>query len=204
MAIEFKKTKHAGRVPEIWRGECKVMPGGFSVKNVLSVGDVVRRGTLLAIDYNDLKAAIVKSALVVKGGTNKSPRISKNSYIAVNDVLTKNGDGAAVVTVTAIDKSNSEYDVLTLSASYTGLTEGDVLVESEQPAKEGEKAVAKYTPNAFVASDLQVTNLGIPTIDAAYEGFLLYPSISSPVIPEWLEEGGFVLKANHNVVIYRQ
>ena len=178
------------------------MPGGFSVKNTLSVGDVVRRGTLLAIDYNDLKAAIVKSALVVKGGTNKNPRVSKNSYIAVNDVLTKNGDGSSVVTVTAIDKTNTEYDVLTLSESYTGLTEGDVLVESEQ-ASEG-KAVAKYTPNAFVASDLKVTNLGIPTIDAAYEGFLLYPSISSPIIPEWLEEGGFVLKANHNVVIYRQ
>lgn len=202
MAIEFKKTKHAGRVPEIWRGECKVMPGGFSVKNMLSVGDVVRRGTLLAIDYDDLKAAIVKSALVVKGGTNKNPRISKNSYIANGDVLTKNGDGSAVVTVTAIDKSNTEYDVLTLSASYTGLTEGDVLVESEQ-ATEG-KAVAKYTPNAFVASDLVVTNLGIPTIDAAYEGFLLYPSISSPVIAEWLADGGFVLKANHNIVIYRQ
>ena len=29
MAIEFKQTHYAGHTPEFWRGEAKILPGGF-------------------------------------------------------------------------------------------------------------------------------------------------------------------------------
>lgn len=200
MAIEFKKTVFDGHTPEIWRGECKMLPGGFKPKQNFPIGTVLHRGTPICVNFDEMSAAVCKTAKVVKGGTTTAPRVEKGHCFAVGDVVTKNGDGSATPTVLAVDTKNTDYDVITLSASYTGLKEDDVLVESK--AVTSGKASALYTPNMVIGEDLHFTGKGIPTIDAAYEAVVLYPSLYTPVLSEWLN--GCCLSANPNILFIKQ
>lgn len=245
MAISFQRTTYSGHTPEIWRGECKILPGGFKPKQTFPNGTVLHRGTPIEVDYSDMSAAVVKTAKVVTGGTTTKPRIAKGHYFVVGDVVTKYGVGASSPTVNAIDTANADYDVLTLSAAISGLTANDVLVEATDygyyTAAEGDtgallvkasgastgeinaasvtpykgegtvaagdyvvlKAAApKYTPNAVVGAVLEFDGKGIPTIDAAYEAVVLYPSLLFPILPEWLN--GFSLVCNPSIKLIKQ
>lgn len=130
MAINFQKTTFSGRVPEIWRGECKILPGGYRPNNDVSVGTVVRRGTPLRI-YNGFTADLCKTATVLSGGTTTKPRIGKGNLFEVGDVVFKVGsDGSVSRAITSIDRSNADYDVLTFGSAITGLTSNDVIAEA--------------------------------------------------------------------------
>lgn len=200
MAIEFKKTAVKGHTPEIWRGECKMLPGGFKPKNTIATGTVLHRGVLVEVNFEEMSAAVIKVAKVLAGGTTTKPRIAKGHLFAIGDVVTKNGDGSKTPTITAIDTTNEDYDTLTLSAAYTGLAEKDVIVESE--AVESGTASAKYTPNMVVGAVKEFNGKGLPTIDAAYEAVVLYPSLSFPLLDEWLN--GCCLKSNPNILFIKQ
>ena len=200
MAIEFKKTAYSGRFPEIWRGECKMLPGGFKPLQSFSVGTVLRRATLLEVNFENMTAAVIKLADVLAGGTTKAVRVAKGHYFAVGDVVTKIGDGKSTPSISSIDTSNVDYDVLTLSAAYTGLTEGDTIVESA--AVGSGDATSKYTPNMIVGADKEFNGKGIPAIDAAYEAVVLYPSLSFTIPAEWLN--GPCLKSNPNILFIKQ
>ena len=194
MAIEFKKTQHSGHVPEIWRGEAKMLPAGFKPANTLVAGMVVHRGTPVFVDFENRSAAVCKAAVVLAGGTTTAPRVAKGLYFAVGDKVSKLGGGSA--TIKSIDSTNVEYDVLTLTTAITGLAEGDTIVES---ATDG---AAKYTPNAVVGAVLEVKANAIPTLDVAYEAVVMYPSLSTPILADWLN--GYCLKANPNILFIKQ
>lgn len=200
MAIEFKKTAVKGHTPEIWRGECKMLPGGFKPKNNIATGTVLHRGVLVEVNFEEMSAAVIKVAKILAGGTTIKPRIAKGHLFAIGDVVTKNGDGSKTPSITAIDTTNADYDTLTLSAAYTGLVENDVIVESE--TVDSGTASAKYTPNMVVGAVKEFNGKGLPTIDAAYEAVVLYPSLSFPVLPEWLN--GCCLKSNPNILFIKQ
>ena len=201
MAIEFNRTDYAGHFPEIWRGECKILPGGFKPVKDLAIGTVLRRGVPLFVDFDNMTAAVCKTALVVNGGTTTKVRVQKGHYFAVGDVLTKYGDGSATPTVNDIDKSNTAYDVLTLSKAYSGIAADDVLVESATTDGD-EKAAPLHEPNMIVGSELHVDGKGLPTIDAAFEAVVLTPSLAAPMLPEWLN--GVCLKNNPNIIYIKQ
>jgi hypothetical protein len=206
MAIEFKKEAVSGAYPEIWRGECKILPGGFKPLQEFSVGTVLRRATPIFVDFDTMSAAVCKTAKVV-GGTAASPRVAKGHYFEKGDTVTKYDDGSASPTIKAIDKSNTDYDVLTLSASIKDLTTDDIIVEStEYTAAAGDvaeaKAEPKYTPNMVVGSVTEFNGRGIPTIDAAFEAVVLTPALSTPVLAEWLN--GVFLKNNPNIIFIKQ
>lgn len=200
MAIEFKKTAVKGHTPEIWRGECKMLPGGFKPKNNIATGTVLHRGVLVEVNFEEMSAAVIKVAKILAGGTTTKPRIAKGHLFAIGDVVTKNGDGSKTPSITAIDTTNADYDTLTLSAAYTGLVENDVIVESE--TVDSGTASAKYIPNMVVGAVKEFNGKGLPTIDAAYEAVVLYPSLSFPVLPEWLN--GCCLKSNPNILFIKQ
>lgn len=202
MAIDFKRTKVSGRFPEIWRGECKILPAGFKPAQSFAVGTVLRRGTPIHVDFEERSAAVAKVAKVLKGGTTTAPRVPKGHYFAVGDTITKLGDGKAAPSIKTIDTTNDEYDTITLSAAYTGLKEDDVIIESNAITSEITSAAPLYTPNMVVGADLEFTDKGIPTIDAAYEAVVLYPSLNFPIITDWLN--GCCLKANPNILFIKQ
>lgn len=212
MAIDFKKTQVQGHTPEIWRGECKILPGGFKPVQNFPAGTVLHRGTPLFVDFEAMTAAVCKTAKVLSGGTTTAPRVGKGHYFVVGDVVMKYGVTDKSPSIKSIDTSNSDYDVITLSAAISGLASDDVLVEASEYASTGEgsgedpiPAAPLYTPNMIVGAVKEFTGKGLPTIDAAYEAVVLYPSLSFPLLEEWLLMPGKVcLKSNPNILFIKQ
>jgi len=210
MAIDFKKTQLSGHTPEIWRGECKILPGGFKPVQNFPVGTVLHRGTPIHVDFEAMSAAVCKTAKVLKGGTTTAPRIAKGHYFVAGDVVMKLGVTDKSPIIKSIDTANAEYDVLTFASAIAGLAEGDILVEaSAAAAAEGDNeavpAAPLYTPNMVVGAVKEFTGKGLPTIDAAYEAVVLYPSLNFPLLEDWLINPGKVcLKANPNILFIKQ
>lgn len=210
MAIDFKKTQLSGHTPEIWRGECKILPGGFKPVQNFPVGTVLHRGTPIHVDFEAMSAAVCKTAKVLAGGTTTAPRIAKGHYFVAGDVVMKLGVTDKSPIIKSIDTANAEYDVLTFASAIAGLAEGDILVEaSAAAAAEGDNEVVPaaplYTPNMVVGAVKEFTGKGLPTIDAAYEAVVLYPSLNFPLLEDWLINPGKVcLKANPNILFIKQ
>ena len=209
MAIDFKKTQLSGHTPEIWRGECKILPGGFKPVQNFPVGTVLHRGTPIYVDFEAMSAAVCKTAKVLAGGTTTA-RIAKGHYFVAGDVVMKPGVNNKSLIIKSIDTANAEYDVLTFASAIAGLAEGDILVEaSAAAAAEGDNeavpAAPLYTPNMVVGAVKEFTGKGLPTIDAAYEAVVLYPSLNFPLLEDWLINPGKVcLKANPNILFIKQ
>lgn len=197
MAIEFKKTAFSGNTPVIWRGECKMLPGGFKPKQTFPVGTVLRKGIPIQVDFEEMSAGVVKIAKVLTGGTTSAPRVSKGHLFALGDKVQKVGDTKST-TISKIDTSNADYDVITLAAEITGLTDGDSIQESDGESS----AKPLYTPNMVIGADLEFKGTGIPTIDAAYEAVVLYNNVNYPIPADWLQ--GVCLKSNPNILFIKQ
>lgn len=210
MAIDFKKTQLSGHTPEIWRGECKILPGGFKPVQNFPVGTVLHRGTPIYVDFEAMSAAVCKTAKVLKGGTTTAPRVAKGHYFVAGDVVMKLGVTDKSPIIKSIDTANAGYDVITFASAIAGLAEGDILVEaSAVAAAEGDNeavpAAPLYTPNMVVGAVKEFTGKGLPTIDAAYEAVVLYPSLNFPLLEDWLINPGKVcLKANPNILFIKQ
>ena len=209
MAIDFARKAYSGRTPAIWRGECKILPGGFKPKNTLSKGAVVPRGVLLEVDMDTMEAAVVKTAVVLDGGTTTKIRVAKGSLFAVGDTVMKVGTDNVSPTVTAVDTSNVAYDVITVSNAITGIAKDDVISEATAYAPTGGgdgedpiPAAPKYTPNACVGADLEVKDK-IDTLDAAYDALILKNAVPYAILPEWID-GGMCLKGNHSIKFIKQ
>lgn len=197
MAIEFKKQAFSGKTPVIWRGECKILPGGFKPKQTFPVGTVLRRGLPIQVDFDDMSAGVVKIAKVLDGGTTSAARIGKGHLFVVGDKVQKLGTTTST-TVNKIDTSNTDYDVVTFAAEITGLAAGDSIQESDGQSS----AKPLYTPNMVVGADLEFKGTGIPTIDAAYEAVVLYNNVDYPIPADWLQ--GVTLKSNPNILFIKQ
>lgn len=197
MAIEFKKQAFSGKTPVIWRGECKILPGGFKPKQTFPVGTVLRRGLPIQVDFDDMSAGVVKIAKVLNGGTTSAARIGKGHLFVVGDKVQKLGTTTST-TVNKIDTSNADYDVVTFAAEITGLAAGDSIQESDGQSS----AKPLYTPNMVVGADLEFKGTGIPTIDAAYEAVVLYNNVDYPIPADWLQ--GVTLKSNPNILFIKQ
>lgn len=197
MAIEFKKTAFSGNTPVIWRGECKMLPGGFKPKQTFPIGTVLRIGLFIQVDFNDMTAGVLKLAEVQTGGSTTAPRVPKGHLFAVGDKVQKYGD-TKHTTVQSIDTSNADYDVITLAAEITGLAAKDILIESDGQGT----AKPAYIPNAVIGADLEFKGTGIPTIDAAYEAVVMFNHLSHPIPADWQQ--GMCLKSNPNIVLIKQ
>lgn len=196
MAINFAETTYAGGTPKIWRGECKMLPGGFAPSDTFAVDAVLYRGTPLAVDFAAMTAAVCKAATVTNVGTATKPRVAKGHLLAVGDkVIVSGSEGATATNITAIDTTNAEYDILTINADITDLAVGNVLVSCDADG-------VALLPNAVVGADKHFTGKGLPTIDAAYDAVVLYPSLGFPIASEWVQ--GIAFKNNPNIILIKQ
>lgn len=201
MAVEFKKNHYPGHFPEFWRGEAKILPGGFKPLQDFPNGTVLRKAVPLYVDFDTMSAAVCKTAKVLAGSTTSKVRVPKGHYFTAGDVITKHGDGSANPSISTVDTTNGDYDILNLSAAYTGLKEGDIIVESVAPSGD-DKAEPRYTPNMVVGSEKEFDGKGLPTLDVAFEAVVLIPSLATPMLPEWLQ--GVALKNNPNIIYIKQ
>jgi hypothetical protein len=196
MAIVFERTAYTNPKPVFWRGETMVLPGGFKLLQTFPPKFVIPRGTLCQVNYPDLTAAIIKVAKVIAGGTTTAPRVVKGTMFQVGDIIMKEGETTGK-TVTAIDRKNSDYDVITFNSALTGLTADDILLEATDPAT----AAQKYFPNAAVESTKKIGTNADETISACdhvriLEG-MVYP------VPASFKDG-LALKNNPTITFIYQ
>lgn len=145
MSVDFGTTAYPGTFPSLWRGEAKVLPGDFKLKQSFAEGVFIPRGIALQLDFANMEASVVKIAKVIAGGSTTAPRVKKNSLLQVGDFVMKVGKTNLACEVTAIDSSNASYDVLTLDEALTTLTVGDYLVEVDEPSDAVTGVTGVYT-----------------------------------------------------------
>jgi hypothetical protein len=198
MAIDFKKTAYANPKPAFWRGETDlVLPGGFKLLQSFPVGFVIPRGTLCQVNYPDLTAVIVKVAKVVAGGTTTAPRVVKGTLFQVGDVVLTDG-GSTGKAITAVDRTNGDYDVLTFGSAMTGLAAGDFLLEADAVSS---SAVQMYAANAVVESTKEISRAADETISAAGRATILEGMVYP--VPDSFKTG-LTLKNNPNLLFIYQ
>lgn len=119
----------------------KRLSGGvnFEDKNVPE-GTMLMPLTPLAVDLKTRKAVAVKNVKVVETTNGTAIKVAKYSLAYVGMHL---GNGEAGATVSAIDKSNASYDLLTVSA-VLDVAVGDVLFESAAADGATPKATANF------------------------------------------------------------
>lgn len=197
MGVKFEGKSYAGNMPVFWRGEAKILPGGYKLLQTFPKGTVIPKGTPLHIVIGTLTAAVSKYAKVVSGGTATKPRVPKGTLFQINDIVMKEGETTGV-TVSSIDTSNADYDVLTLSSAISGLAADDVLIEATATSS----SVAKYEPNAVVGEDTEPLSGGDQdTVSAAYDAVVLLGyTVQLPA--SWMQ--GICMKNNPNIIYVKQ
>lgn len=197
MGVKFEGKSYAGNMPVFWRGEAKILPGGYKLLQTFPKGTVIPKGTPLHIVIGTLTAAVSKYAKVVSGETTTKPRVPKGTLFQINDIVMKEG-GTTGVTVSSIDTSNADYDVLTLSSAISGLAADDVLIEATATSS----SVAKYEPNAVVGEDTEPLSGGDQdTVSAAYDAVVLLGyTVQLPA--SWMQ--GICMKNNPNIIYVKQ
>lgn len=184
MGLEFGKTDYKGSFPVFWRGEAKVLPGDFKLTDDLPEGTVVKKGTPIKLDFANMQATLCKAIKVVAGGSTTAPRVEKGSHVVATEEI-------GSTTVSKIDTTNTDYDVITLAAAESGATEGKIL------------AVGDNEPNAVVEKDITIKkNMGFMTVSAAFDVVILR-DVAYPVPDSWLVNG-MCLNTNHSIKYIRQ
>lgn len=197
MGVKFEGKSYAGNMPVFWRGEAKILPGGYKLLQTFPKGTVIPKGTPLHIVIGTLTAAVSKYAKVVSGGTIVKPRVPKGTLFQINDIVMKEGETTGV-TVSSIDTSNADYDALTLSSAISGLAADDVLIEATATSS----SAAKYEPNAVVGEDTEpLAGSNQDTVSAAYDAVVLLGyTVQLPA--SWMQ--GICMKNNPNIIYVKQ
>ncbi|MFI3322060.1 MAG: head fiber protein [Rikenellaceae bacterium] len=154
---------------------CYRFSGGFNlVDDKLVVGSYLPSLAPISIDFTTRRAVAVKNVEVAEdftsGGT--SLKIKKESLAYVGMHI---GNGTKGGTISAIDKSSADYDILTVSAIAAALTKGTVLFEASAVGGTTQKnkanalnyAVTKVEDGAVVDAigsiyEIQPSKLPIP------------------------------------------
>jgi hypothetical protein len=197
MGVKFTPETKEGNMPVFWRGEAKILPGGYKLLQTFPKGTRIPRGTLVSIMPGTLTAGISKHAEVVTVDTTTKPRVKKGHLFQAADVVMKAGETTGV-TISSIDASNADYDTITLSAAITGLAAGDILLEATATTSSKEK----YVPNGVVGETTDPLNGDdSDTVSVAYDAVVLRGYVPDP--PEaWLQ--GITLKNNPNIIFIKQ
>lgn len=202
MAVDFKRNDYAGHFPEFWRGECKILPGGFKPVQDIPVGTVLHKAVPIFVDFDNKTAAICKTAKVVNGGTTTKVRVAKGHYFVAGETVAIEGDGSETSLISKVDTSNSDYDVLELAKALAGAAADKVLFDTTEP--DSGTAAPKYAPNMVVGAERLIDGKGLPTIDAGFEAVILIPSLAAPMLADWLGGNGLFLKNNPNIIYIKQ
>lgn len=202
MAIKLERETIPGNMDVFWRQEVRMLPGGFQPSQNIPVGEVVQRGAFVAVDFDTMSAAIVKVGKVLDGGTTSKPRVSKRNNFFAGDKVMKVGKTDAAVTVKSVDRTNSDYDVIELSAAITGLAKDDFIQEAVKDS-EGSTYSPAYAPNMVLGADYESRKVGIGTFDVAWSAMVL-KDICTPFPASWLADGSPCMKNNHNILFIKQ
>lgn len=141
----------------------KRLSGGVNFEDkTVPEGTMLMPLTPLAVDLKTRKAVAVKNVKVVEAANGTAIKVAKYSLAYVGMHL---GNGEAGATVSAIDKSNASYDLLTVSAALD-VAAGNVLFESAAADGATPKATANFLNYAVTKV---VAGASVTPIYRAYE-----------------------------------
>lgn len=150
--------------------EFQYAPGIESILEDVTGGGTIARADVKAVvdelpplvvvgkDANGLYH-VVKTAKVqaIAAADAVAYRVVKGHLFVVGDVVTNGGALAkAAQAITAIDKTNADYDTITLAATITAAAVGDILVLANATAAAG-SAAFKYVPLAITMNKVNTT-----------------------------------------------
>jgi len=132
MGFEIKKETVIGGAP-VFQRDYENAQGGFTLDTTgLDAGAEVPEGSIMGYDEDTRKAKVLKVAKVHENAADDATtiKVAKGHLLIVGSIVAKTVGGAARA-VSAIDKSNANYDVVTVDATLgVALSAGDVLFES--------------------------------------------------------------------------
>lgn len=194
MAISFERTAHGGGKPIFWRGECKVLPGGFKLLNPPAVGTVIDKGSLLYLDFEKMGAYLYRYAKSMEEGIAQAHKVYKGHFLKTGEAIAA-GEGEDIE-ILAIDESNPNYDIILLSKAFNFTVNDNVIeaLEDNNP----------HRCNAVVAAELVYDGKGLPTIDAAYDAVIIKKNLTNPVPDFALSNERFFLEGNPNIIYINQ
>lgn len=162
--FKFNLNPIEGVMPEMCRFETVYrLSGGFNL-DITNLGGIAAIPPLtpIAVDFKTRKAVAIINATVAEsisaGAT--SLKVKKGSFVYVGMHL---GNGSNGGTVTAVDKSDEAYDVVTLAEGATLVAnEGAVLFETTATGGKSPKATANFLNYAWtkVEEGATVTAIG--------------------------------------------
>lgn len=144
----FKRTESPEK--KVFVIKLETVPGGGTVAVKGLDVDRVYAGTPLRRETNGLYY-VIKTALVAEalGASATAVKVAKGHGFVVGDKI--GVAGTANTTISAIDKSNSEYDTITLAAALGAVAANAVL---EEIADAGSKA--GYAPFGYLGETFDV------------------------------------------------
>ena len=146
MGMTVQRRKDS-KTPRVFVHKIADIRGGVSV-NVTELGsDFLFEGAVLSAPVNgichEVKTAEVGAAVTATG---KSVKVKKGHQFKVGDIAMI-GEGAKASAITDIDKTASDFDTITLTATLGAISVGGFLIEAAAASDSTESAL-KYTPLA--------------------------------------------------------
>jgi len=155
------KTDSAAMGIPIWQSKnLQVAQGGFTLEG--TAGAVVKAGTPIAFSEATRLAVVGKFAVAQAVATNTATdyKVLKNSNLAVGMSVTS-GAAAAAKAITAIDKTNADYDLVTLEATLgVAIAVGDSIYVADAGA----------TPKGLLYEEVTIGSNGIQDIAVVVHG----------------------------------
>jgi hypothetical protein len=130
--------------------------GGVGVKTAELGGDYLFEGTPVGAVVNG-QVSVLKFAKLVTAATNSTTayEVEKGHHFKVGNVVL-NAEGAKAYTITAIDKSNADKDVITLGTTLgVVIPVGGFLIEAAAESATTTSAV-KFAPKAINGTNQKV------------------------------------------------
>lgn len=131
--------------------------GTIARADVKSVVDELPPLVVVGKDSNGLYH-VVKTAKMqaAAGATDTAYKVVKGHLFVVGDVITPSGLAKVAAAITAIDKTNADYDTITVGATLTAAAKDSILVLANAAAAAG-SAAYKYTPSAITMNKVDTT-----------------------------------------------
>lgn len=161
--IGVSRAFGTGSIP-VWQGtnkDIQLAQGGFALDVTgLVPGDVLKPGTPLVYNEATRQATVlhVGTITAVAGGTATSYQIAKGSTFKVGDNFATGATGGKAYPITAIDKSNSDYDTVTVGTSIGAAAVGDLVYASTAT---GATASALPAINGLLYEETEVFPAGL-------------------------------------------
>lgn len=187
--------------------------GGFNLNDASLVsGSYLPPLAPLAIDFATRKAVAVKNVKVVENAAANATAIKvKKESLAYTGMFL--GNGSLAKQVTAVDRTNANYDLLTISLTAS-VTVGQVLFETNEPATAVAevKGVHKLTigTNATAADKLTIGGVDYTFAAASGEGVIAVGASATATAANLEDalsaqyEGIFSVKADGAKLVFTQ